>query len=415
MPKVVAVAVREFLATVRTRAFVLSVVMMPALMVAAIFGTSWVHKFSEQEQVPLRTLAVCDPTGLVAPAFSAQIDQFNQERPTQKFAVQQVDADACNPDILAQRTTTEELYGYVIFSENVLSLDGDPIVVARSDNQLETGKRLESMINRAVFAVRLQQADIDAALVAQLRTPATFTKLDLATGQPVSGNEIARALTPFAFMFLLFMGTFGIAQGLLTTVIEEKSSRVVEVLLSAVSPTQLMAGKIVGMVFVGFVLIAVWGSVGALSAQRYNLTDIVNGYRLFLAVMYFVPGFLLLAALMAGIGSACNELKEAQSMIFPVTLITVVPMMFWFYLSEHPASAVSIALSFVPPITPFVMILRVCADPDTPIWQIVSTLGVLWLSVLVAIWAAGKVFRVGVLMYGKPPSLRELIRWLRYS
>jgi len=133
------------------------------------------------------------------------------------------------------------------------------------------------------------------------------------------------------------------------------------------------------------------------------------------AVLYFVPGFLLISAILAAIGSACNELKDAQSMVFPLSLLTLIPMLFWFYIVESPNSVISLALSFVPPITPFIMILRICADPDTPAWQIAATLVVLWGSVLVAIWAAGKVFRVGVLMYGKPPSVRELLRWVRYS
>jgi ABC-2 type transport system permease protein len=216
-------------------------------------------------------------------------------------------------------------------------------------------------------------------------------------------------------MFLLFMGTFTISQGLLTTVIEEKSSRVVEVLLSAVSPLQLLSGKILGMAGVGFFLLIVWGGVGFVAAQKYNVGELVNAYRLWMSFLYFVPGFLLMAALLAAIGSACNELKEAQSMVFPLSLITLIPMIFWFYIAEHPESIVSVVLSYVPPITPFVMILRICADPHTPVWQIVSTLVVLWVSVAATMWAAGKVFRVGVLMYGKPPSLRELVRWVQYA
>ena len=108
-------------------------------------------------------------------------------------------------------------------------------------------------------------------------------------------------------------------------------------------------------------------------------------------------------------------MNPAQSMTTPITILTIVPIMFWFYLAEHPSAVWSIVLSYIPPIIPFVMILRICADPATPLWQIVTTLAVLWGSVLVAIWAAGKIFRVGVLMYGKPPSLRELVRWVRYS
>ena len=122
-----------------------------------------------------------------------------------------------------------------------------------------------------------------------------------------------------------------------------------------------------------------------------------------------------MAALLAAVGSVCNTLKEAQSMSSPLTILNIVPMVLWFPLTQNPGSVLGVALSFIPPITPFVMILRICADPDTPLWQIVASLALLWLSVIAMVWAAGKVFRIGVLMYGKAPTLKELVRWVRYA
>ncbi|MCK4342249.1 MAG: ABC transporter permease [Phycisphaerae bacterium] len=415
MDKITAVARREFLATVRTKAFLLTVVMMPAIMLGAIYGTKWVQELTRKEKLPTRHLAVVDQGGVVFTDLSREFDNYNADRANQQFALERIPPAEADTEKLTARVQDGELYGYMIVSADAVAGEGG-CVLARKDNQLQTGQILEAMIRNAVIAVRWRNEGIDPQRSAALRDQAIpITRWDAKTGEPVSSNELARAITPFAFMFLLFMGTFGISQGLLTTLIEEKSSRVVEVLLSALSPTQLMAGKILGTVLVGFLLITVWGSVGFWSAQGLNLGDLVTGYRLLLALLYFVPGFLLMASLLAGIGASCNELKEAQSMVFPLSVITIIPMIFWFYIAEHPASLFSIVLSYIPPITPFVMILRVCADPDTPLWQIVTTLAVLWVSVFLAIWAAGKVFRVGVLMYGKPPSLKELVRWVWHS
>ncbi len=415
MNKVFAVALREFLATVRTKAFVLSVVLLPGIMFGGLMGMEKAQQFARNERIPLRVLAVVDETGALRADLEAQVARANAERPNQPFGLEWLRPGPADVAALAARVRSGELYGYILVAREAVEGAGG-FTLGRKDNQLQAGRVIEEMVREAIYAVRCRAAGLDPARVAELRSrPVPVIELDGSTGGPVTSHAVARALTPFIFMFVLFMGTFGIAQGLLTTVIEEKSSRIVEVLLSAVSPTQLMAGKILGMTAVGFLLVGVWGVVGHAGARAYQVTDMVTGYRLGLAFAYFVPGFLLMAALLAAIGSACNELKDAQGMVTPLSLITLIPMIFWFYLAEHPASLLSVALSFVPPITPFVMVLRVCGDPDTPTWQIVSTLALLWVSVLVAMWAAGKVFRVGVLMYGKPPSLVELARWVRYT
>lgn len=417
MNKIFIVAQREFLATVRTRAFILTVVLMPALIIAATYGGKWVRELGQEHALPDRHLAVIDPTGAVFTPFEQQIAAYNGEHENQVFVLDEVPAGTpgAAPEALAQRVRAGELYGYLILAPNVLTSDPNATVFARTDSQLEAGSRLERMLNEAVYAARLAADGIDYLKVQSLRKAIPLERVDAATAQKVSDNEVARILTPFAFMFLLFMGTFGISQHLLTSVIEEKSSRVMEVLLSAVSPLQLMAGKIIGTALVGFLLIAVWGGVGYYSAQEYNLANVVTPYRLGVAVLYFIPGFLLIAALLAGIGAACNELKEAQSMVFPLSILTIVPMVFWFYLAEYPSSIFSVALSYIPPITPFVMVLRVCADPHTALLQIITTQALLWVSVFVAVWVAAKIFRIGVLMYGKPPSPRELLRWIRQA
>ncbi|HPM23415.1 MAG TPA: ABC transporter permease [Phycisphaerae bacterium] len=415
MDKVFSVARREFLATVRTKAFVLSVVLMPGIIVGAIYGSEWAERVGREETRAVRRIAIDDQTGVVLPEFLQQVAAYNAERPNQPLEIEPVSGAAAETEALAARVQRGELYGYMLIRPDAIALDGQGCTVARKDNQLETGRRLEQMINEAVYAVRCRDAGLDPAQIARLRQGVPIVWSDAQTGKAVGVNPVFQFLTPFAFMFLLFMGTFGISQGLLTTLIEEKGSRVIEVLLSAVSPLQLLAGKILGTVAVGFLLMAVWGGVGFASAQKYNVGELVTTYRLLVALAYFVPGFLLISSLLAAIGSACNELKDAQSMVFPLSLITIVPMVMWYYLAEHPQSIISVVASYIPPITPFVMILRVCADPHTPAWQVVSTLGLLWLSVLVTMWAAAKVFRVGVLMYGKPPSVRELARWVRYS
>lgn len=415
MRKIVIIATREFLETVRTKMFVISVVLMPVLILAFVLGTGYISKIAEKEELPARTIALIDHSGLLAEALQKQIDEHNKQNPLRRYVLKAEGTTAAEVERVRARAAANELYAYVVVPQ--AAIDGDASCeLGRVDTQMKAGRTLRRMVTEAVVAVRFGQLEppLDRDFVKRLERKVTFRELDLQTGTEQVGDTMTRVLTPFAFMFLMWMGTLGISHGLLTSVIEEKSSRVVEVLLSAVSPTELMAGKILGMSLVGVLLISIWGGVGLFAADARGMSSLITGMRLTYVVLYFIPGFLFAAGLMAGIGAACNTLKEAQSMTFPQSLLTMVPMIMWFYLTEYPNSVLSIIISYVPPITPYVMILRICADPHTPVWQIVTTLAVLWAAVFGVIWAAGKVFRVGVLMYGKPPSPRELLRWLRY-
>jgi ABC-2 type transport system permease protein len=414
MDRVLAIARREFIVTIRTKAFLLSVVIMPLIILGGAYAASAVEDLSKEHVLPLRRLGLSDPTGRVGSEFAEQIKIWNLQRPKQPFAFVWIPADSADEPALRAQIKAGELYGYFVVSKDAVDGDGTCTLVRR-DTQVQTGLQLQQMLNDAIFAVRLRDAGVEPENYIHLRRPVPVREVDTETGQEVAGNQTARAVTPFGFMLVMVMGTMTISAGLLTSVIEEKSSRIAEVLLSAVSPRQLMAGKILGMALVGLLLIAVWLTAALYAARRFDAQELLSSQRLVMLLLYFVPGFLLLASMQAAIGAACNELKEAQTMNFPITLLTLVPMIFWGYITEYPASLASILLSYVPPITPFIMVLRLCTDPQTPAWQIVTTLAVLWGSVFAAMWAAAKIFRIGVLMYGKPPSLRELARWVRYA
>ncbi len=415
MNRVLIVAVREFLEVVKTRTFLVSTLLLPGLILGATFGATKLAEWSESQPQPPRHIAVIDQTQHIYELLAAQVQQFNEAHPARKIILEKAAPDA-TPEMLRKRVQQGELYAYIVLPPGVL--DGSqPVEIGRADSQLSMGKLIEQLVQDAVVEARYQTAEprIDRALIRRLEAPPAFRDVDVTSGQEVGGSEFARVMTPFAFMFLLFMGTFSISQGLLTTVIEEKSSRIVEVLLSAVSPTKLLAGKIIGMACVGLLLLAVWTGVGAAAAHARGMEYLVTPVRVFWCLMYFLPGFLLFSAFLGAVGSACNTLKDAQSMASPMTLLTVIPLMLWWQISDQPQSLLAVGLSFVPPLTPFVMILRICADPNTPVWQIVLSLVLLWAAVVVLIWAAGRIFRVGILMYGKPPRLAELLRWVRYA
>lgn len=410
MSKIATVATREFIETVRTRAFLISSVLLPLLIIGIIFATEQIQDVVVTSGVTTRTIAVVDETERLLPRLEEQVDAFNAQNANQQFVLASIPPPA-DEDALAARVQAGELYAYLILPAGIINADA-VARLGRADNQYRTLATLQRMLNEAVVAERFAQAEVDAAFIQQLRRPVGLQELDAETGA-ATGSPIARLMTPFAFMFILFLATFGISQHLLTSLIEEKSSRIVEVLLAAISPMQLMAGKILGMIGVGLVVIVIWGAIGYGTARYQQMAYLVTARELIIGLLYFVPTFLAFGAVLAGIGAAFNSLKEAQTMTFPLSIVLIVPMMLWFQITEHPDSLFSIVLSFIPPVTPFVMMLRVSADPATPLWQIALTLLEMWVLVVLSFLAATKVFRVGLLMHGQPPTLRQLWRWVR--
>jgi ABC-2 type transport system permease protein len=222
-------------------------------------------------------------------------------------------------------------------------------------------------------------------------------------------------MIPFFFMYLMFMGIAIMGKDLLNGIIEEKNSRIIEVLLSALSPFELMAGKILGLGAVSLTVIGLWAG-GAYGAARWLGLPIEITPGLGVAfVIYYVLGFLLFSSIMVAAGSVCNSLKETQSLMMPFMLVAIVPMLAWLRLVQDPHGSLARALSFVPPMTPMVMILRLASTPDIGIAEVLFTMALLAATVIGAIWIAAKVFRTGILLYGKRPGLGEVLRWLRQA
>jgi ABC-2 type transport system permease protein len=204
-------------------------------------------------------------------------------------------------------------------------------------------------------------------------------------------------------------------QSLLTSTIEEKSSRVIEVLLSAVSPIELMAGKIIGQMGVSLVALGLYVALGLVALVSFALLGLLDLRLLFYLVVFFVIAYLVFGSFMMAVGAAVNEMQEAQSLMMPVVLALAAPLMLAAPISNDPNSTFSTVISFVPPVNSFAMLIRLSSSTPPPWWQAWMSIAVGVASVCAAVWFAAKVFRIGLLMYGKPPNFATLIRWARAS
>jgi ABC-2 type transport system permease protein len=271
---------------------------------------------------------------------------------------------------------------------------------------------------RAIAVARMRSANYDPSRVEKMQEVREGQSLSItATGERKSVPG-TRYIVPVAFILLLMISAFTGGQYLLTTTIEEKSNRVMEVLLSALSPIELMVGKILGQMAVGLLLLLTYSGLGLAALIAFSLLDVLTWVHLLYLLVFFLLAFFTIASLFAAVGSAVSEVHEAQSLIGPVMVVLIVPWLLMPLIVESPGSRLAVALSFTPPIAPFVMVQRIAASAGSepvPLWQIAGAIAVSAFTAAFAAWAAAKIFRIGVLMYGRPPNLGTLMRWVRQA
>ena len=237
----------------------------------------------------------------------------------------------------------------------------------------------------------------------------------------VSKAEVLAQWAPVGFVYLLWVALFSISQMLLTNTIEEKSNRVIEVLLSSITPAEFVLGKLGGIAAVGLTMVTAWlGSLlGVLAWQMRGHSEVAtqfvsllqSSHLLTAFVVYFFFGYLLYAGIILSIGSVCNTLKEAQNYMGVITMLMMVPLLTMMFIPKDPNGTVATVLSWIPIYTPFIMMNRAAADP--PLAEVIGTMALLIAFTAFVLWAAVKIFRVGILRTGQPPRMVELLRWLR--
>lgn len=468
MSRIATVAWREFKQTVFRPVFIIAVLGIPILMVA-VMAIAVVMIVKNKQPALVGTIAIVDPTGEVAEAATIEFskDKLDEDLAEQtEEAIRQaqeqmegggsgspmgmgsppptlargvvnitVEAHSAGEGITEQslmdRVRDGKLIAAAIVPTEVIDLPGGG-EGTNARFTLHVGENLDSdhlslierRIGQAVVRVRAAKANLDPdEAMAMLRRPESSASRISDKGEIIDAGEGARVLKellPVVFMLLLWISVFTSGQHLLMSTIEEKSNRVMEVLLSAVSPFQLMTGKILGHCGVGLLIASLYLCVvvaGFAVGARFD-----SAFRNAIEVMdivsfgaFFFMAYFMIASLMAAVGSAVSDLREANTLVTPVMLVLMVPWLLWQPISQAPNGNLATAFSFIPPASPFAMIIRISAEEPIPMWQLPATIIWGYICVLAMVWMAAKIFRIGVLMYGKPPSLFELAKWLRYS
>jgi ABC-2 type transport system permease protein len=327
---------------------------------------------------------------------------------------------------LAQMVDKKQLFAFFVIGAKPTETVADFEYVCNNFTDASLRDWYGNAATRVVQSLRIADAKIPRDVAQRLKEEVRFApkKAD-ATGTTadVTAADKGAGYAPVAFVYLLWVAVFTAAQMLLTNTVEEKSNRIIEVLLSSVSPGQLMSGKIWGIGATGMTLTVSWALFALLGL--WLAEQLIPGADLspFAAardplyltsfVVYFLLGYLLYAAILVGLGSVTNSLKEAQNLLQPVFIVLVVPLISMMFIVNEPNGLVAKVLSYIPLFTPFVMMNRAGGPPE--VWEYAVTGVLLLVSVWLAFKAAGKIFRVGVLMTGNPPKLKEILGWLRQA
>ena len=279
---------------------------------------------------------------------------------------------------------------------------------------------ISTTVNREIVNQRFRSAAIDRATIDRLTRPVRLEQLGLVSRdahgdlqQAAHVDEVLTLLLPSSMMTLMFLAVMSTSPQLLNITIEEKMSRISEVLIGSVTPFELMMGKLMGSAAVSVLLASVYMIGGIAVASHWGYASAitpsaVGWFLLFLILALFIFGSMFIA-----IGAACSDLKDAQNMMTPGMLLLMLPAVTWFTVARAPDSTMSFILSMIPTAAPFLMLMRTAVPPGPPMWQIVVSVLLTSVTVLGAVYAAGKIFRTGLLMQGKAATLTEMWRWVR--
>ncbi len=426
---------REYAQVVKKKSFVIGIFLTPVLMAAFMVVPTFLAgmKSSETEK-----LIVIDQSGYdIGYKFSEALAEYKlDDGKTPYYDVGQIfhigpddtSRFAVIQDSLSQLINAKELKYFLVLKPGAYLSDTNIYLVTNSDN-FRSINRFERKISDIVSSIRLQMSNVNLSVDSLLSlTEQVDLKVRDAKGESIPfGTKYISALI---FVGIMFGMIFGYGQLVMRSVIEEKNSRIMEVLLSSISPFQLMLGKVMGLGAATFTQVGVWFVLGAglyMMKGSFNIDPsldriLFNPVIICFFILYMISGYILFSTLFALIGSIVNTEKEAQSFIFPITMIMVLPFMLAIHVVQEPNSTLSVALSFIPFLTPTMMIMRVIfIAPTLTEYSLLSGIVgeaslafiLVVLTTLGMIWLTAKIFRVGILMYGKRPTLPEIMKWVR--
>ena len=436
MNKIGIIITREFNERVRKKSFIITTILMPLLMIGLMVAPSLMMLFAKGDQ---KSLVVIDQSGIIAPSLEGD-DEIT-------FTPMDVTLDEARAD--------NNIFGVLWIGSDVVDNPSNVKLYTNSSSSMSLESNLASQMEKIIERERLKRYDIEnlEQIMQDVKVKVSFSTFrnDLSEegeDEEATSSTIAYllglVLGMMLYMFLIIYGSM-----VMTSVIEEKGSRVLDVLVSSVNPFQLMMGKILGVASVAVTQIAIWGvlvcGIGAVvlpalmpedvmqtveAVQMGQMTSVeadidadllsavslatdVGGLVMMFVwlLLFLVGGFLFYSAMFAAVGSAVDSIQDANQLQTPITVPIILALILAMSVFNDPNSTLAFWGSIIPFTSPVVMMARV--PFGIPTWQIILSLVLLYASVVAMAWAAGKIYRVGIFMHGKKPSFKELLSWMK--
>ncbi len=418
MKKIWILIKREYTEAVFKKSFIILTLLIPVIMIGmGIVPTLLIGVDSEK---PNR-IQIIDETDFVYDELNESLDDSLKDG-SKKFLIDRVElTDSVQAIIDAQRARveSEDIDGFIHIPADIVE-EGKLDYYAKNVANFDINRRLRGAIGEIVINHRLEASGLVAEEINKLTK-----SLSLKTYKIVKGGTQAESgflteyLTTFAFVIILYITIFGYGANVMREIIQEKTTRIIEVLLSSANPFQMMAGKILGQGSVGLTQYLIWSAIGVglityggsmmpVSAGALNIAPEIFLYF----ILFYVLGFFIFSSMYAAIGAITTTEQEAQQVSAPIVFILIIPLMLIGFMVKNPDSTMITVLSYIPFFTPIIMFTRINLSTPSS-FEILASIILLILTVLVLIWLTAKIYRIGILMYGKRPTLPEIWKWIQ--
>lgn len=431
MDRILTIARYEFVSATRGKSFLIGLMLMPLIVAASMILQ---RAMTQQADRAERRFGVVDDSGRLFDALARAADDWNAgkrpdgrvvtEGPTFRPVI--IDPGSVSRDelrvTLSERVRRQELFAFVELPAELLDASRGATMryYSAAPSHFELPNWAREVVNREVLRLRFEASPISASEVAELLHPVASEELGLlgrdADGQVREARTVDRVrtfLVPMGYAAVLFVIVLSTTPQLLNSVLEEKMSRISEVLLGSVTPFQLMMGKLLASTGVSLVLAAVYIGGTAGLAHYYGYGDAVSVALLGWLLLFLCLSILIYGAIFMAIGAACTDLKDAQNMMTPAMVLIMLPAFTYTGILRAPDSAFSVVATLFPTSTPFLLMVRLAMQEPPPAWQIALGILLTTMTMVALVWAAGKIFRTGLLMQGKSATVGEMWKWIR--